>query len=386
MEGDAVRAQLGESVHRLDRVQGVAGGVAEGVARLPAHGPQPEGELVGGGGGPVGAHGIPWGIEGGSGRVEQVGSGSGRGPAGDRLQRVGQERLEGELGGADEGGVGAQGGHHEPDLRRPARPARCGPPPRAPCRRRRRSTSASAPPRMTTSGLSMLTTLAVPRPSQVATSCSAAVAARSPSKAAATTSRTPAMPPPGRPLGELEETLLAALRLPAAGRAAVAHQPGGVHDGVADLAGESGPAGERHPAREDPGADARVPGEVDGVVDPRRGTAHVLGPHPRSASLPTLTVSRARRPAARPSGTSRQPRFGRLLDAAVLPADHARHGDPDAGHRRPGRDLGEQAAGLAQDGRRHGPRATAPGAAAPAAVPPREHARRPGPPAPPSGG
>jgi hypothetical protein len=46
VEGDAVGAQLGEAVHGLDGVQRGPGGVAEGVAGLPADGPESEGELV----------------------------------------------------------------------------------------------------------------------------------------------------------------------------------------------------------------------------------------------------------------------------------------------------------------------------------------------------
>ncbi len=48
VEGDAVRAKLGEPVHGLDRVEGAPGGVAERVATRPADRPQAEGELVGG--------------------------------------------------------------------------------------------------------------------------------------------------------------------------------------------------------------------------------------------------------------------------------------------------------------------------------------------------
>ncbi len=50
VEGDAVGAELGQALHRLDRVEGTAGGVAEGVPSLPADGPQAEGEPVLGGG------------------------------------------------------------------------------------------------------------------------------------------------------------------------------------------------------------------------------------------------------------------------------------------------------------------------------------------------
>ena len=46
VEGDAVRAELGQPVHRLDRVERRPGGVAERVAGLPADGPEAEGELV----------------------------------------------------------------------------------------------------------------------------------------------------------------------------------------------------------------------------------------------------------------------------------------------------------------------------------------------------
>jgi hypothetical protein len=46
VEGDAVRAELGEPVHALHRVQRRAGGVAERVAGLPADRPETEGEPV----------------------------------------------------------------------------------------------------------------------------------------------------------------------------------------------------------------------------------------------------------------------------------------------------------------------------------------------------
>src|SRR6185436_7028941 len=51
VEGDAGSAPLGELVDGLDRVEGLARGVAEGIAALPADGPEAEGEAVGGGGG-----------------------------------------------------------------------------------------------------------------------------------------------------------------------------------------------------------------------------------------------------------------------------------------------------------------------------------------------
>ena len=46
VEGDAVRAEVGQPVHGLDRVERGAGGVAERVAAEPADRPQAEGELV----------------------------------------------------------------------------------------------------------------------------------------------------------------------------------------------------------------------------------------------------------------------------------------------------------------------------------------------------
>ena len=46
VEGDAVRAALGEPVHGLDRVERGPGRVTERVAGLPAHRPEAEGELV----------------------------------------------------------------------------------------------------------------------------------------------------------------------------------------------------------------------------------------------------------------------------------------------------------------------------------------------------
>ena len=47
VEGDAPGAQLGEVVDGLDRVERRARGIAEGIAGLVAHGPEPEAELVG---------------------------------------------------------------------------------------------------------------------------------------------------------------------------------------------------------------------------------------------------------------------------------------------------------------------------------------------------
>ena len=47
MEGDAPRAELGEPIDGLDRVEVRPRGVPEGIARLPAHRPHPEAELVG---------------------------------------------------------------------------------------------------------------------------------------------------------------------------------------------------------------------------------------------------------------------------------------------------------------------------------------------------
>jgi hypothetical protein len=50
VEGDAVRPQLGQLVHRLHAGQDRAGRLTEQVARLPADGPQAEAELVVAGG------------------------------------------------------------------------------------------------------------------------------------------------------------------------------------------------------------------------------------------------------------------------------------------------------------------------------------------------
>ena len=46
VERDPPRAELGEAVHRLDRVEGRAGGVTERVAGGPADRPEPEAEAV----------------------------------------------------------------------------------------------------------------------------------------------------------------------------------------------------------------------------------------------------------------------------------------------------------------------------------------------------
>ncbi len=47
VEGQAVCAEFGEPLHRLDRVQSGSGGHTERIVRDPADGPQAEGELVG---------------------------------------------------------------------------------------------------------------------------------------------------------------------------------------------------------------------------------------------------------------------------------------------------------------------------------------------------
>ncbi len=47
VEGDAVGAEVGQSVDRLDRIERRTRGVPERVASPVAHGPQPERELVG---------------------------------------------------------------------------------------------------------------------------------------------------------------------------------------------------------------------------------------------------------------------------------------------------------------------------------------------------
>ena len=60
VEVDAVRAQLGELLQRVDGVHRRAGGGPERVHALPADGPEAEGELVlGGRGGDLGAHEVP---------------------------------------------------------------------------------------------------------------------------------------------------------------------------------------------------------------------------------------------------------------------------------------------------------------------------------------
>ena len=46
VEAHAIRPELGQPVHRLDRVEGRAGRVAERVARLPPDRPQAERELI----------------------------------------------------------------------------------------------------------------------------------------------------------------------------------------------------------------------------------------------------------------------------------------------------------------------------------------------------
>jgi hypothetical protein len=46
VETDAVRTEFGELVDGLDRVERGTGGLTERVARLPADGPETEGELV----------------------------------------------------------------------------------------------------------------------------------------------------------------------------------------------------------------------------------------------------------------------------------------------------------------------------------------------------
>ncbi len=105
VEGDAGSTQLGQPVHGLDRVDRRPGGVTERVAGLPAHGPEAEGEVVGRGGSQV-AHvvgvlrsGGRWGWV----RLSRTRSGT----SGHLEQRVGQQVVEGQLGGAYQGRVGS---------------------------------------------------------------------------------------------------------------------------------------------------------------------------------------------------------------------------------------------------------------------------------------
>lgn len=58
VEGDAVRAEVGEPLDGLDGVERRAGRLAERVAALPADGPEAEGEAVLGGGGEELRHGV----------------------------------------------------------------------------------------------------------------------------------------------------------------------------------------------------------------------------------------------------------------------------------------------------------------------------------------
>ena len=60
MEADAVRAQLGQVLHRLDGVERRAHLVAERVPARVADGPEPEGEVILGHRGERIAHDITW--------------------------------------------------------------------------------------------------------------------------------------------------------------------------------------------------------------------------------------------------------------------------------------------------------------------------------------
>ena len=125
------------------------------------------------------------------------------------------------------------------------------------------------------------------------------------------------------------------LGLPAADRPAPARQPVRVDRHVADLAAVAGRAGQRRAVDDHAAADAdRSPDSEHDVVDadapPRDGARRGRA---ESASLANAIGTSGPSAAARrsPSGSSRQPRFGRHRDDAVAPPDDAddRHADAD---------------------------------------------------------
>ena len=117
VERDGRGAELGEPVHRLDRVERGADGAAEDVDALPAHGPEAEAELVVLGGGVASVignailHRRVGAVESGTLPARRVGGHEGR---------VVEDRLEGDVRAAAHGGGEAQGGQR----RRARRPGR----------------------------------------------------------------------------------------------------------------------------------------------------------------------------------------------------------------------------------------------------------------------
>ena len=108
---------------------------------------------------------------------------------------------------------------------------------------------------------------------------------------------------------------LADLGLPAADRAAAAGGAVRVDRHVADLAAVAGRAGQRLAVDDQPAADADLAGDEQDVVDADRRAAPVLGQGAKVRLVGDQDRhGRAERaaPAARPSGTSRQPRFGAI--------------------------------------------------------------------------
>ena len=165
---------------------------------------------------------------------------------------------------------------------------------------------------------------------------------RSPASASPRTASTPSVPAAGRPAGATQQRPRADLGLPAADRAAAARQAVRVDRDVADLAAVAGGAGERRAVDDQAAADADLaPDEQRRRRRRRPAPRRCSASAPRSASLANEigTSSPSARARRSPSGTSRQPRFGRHRDHAVAAADDADDGDadPDDRCRRPAR-------------------------------------------------
>ena len=162
------------------------------------------------------------------------------------------------------------------------------------------------------SGLSRFTRPARPRPSQRATCSSAARAVASPARA----SRSTASIADGRRRADRpalhEQGVLADLRLPAAGRAAVARGTVGVDGHVAHLAAIASRAGHRPAVDDQSAADAHLARDEDDVRAAARAAAARLGQCAEICLVGDRQGTKAPSAwrSACPSATSCQPRFG----------------------------------------------------------------------------
>jgi hypothetical protein len=150
----------------------------------------------------------------------------------------------------------------------------------------------------------------------------------------------------------------------------MAGQPAWVDHGVPDLPGVSGATAERETPRDDAGADAGVPREVDGVINPRCGATHMLGPDAEVGVIAHPHWQPQRLGQLGADGSVLPTEVGRLAHLAVAAPHHA--GDRHAGADQDGAalDLGEKGGADLADGPGHVALAT--GATAVGAVNARE--------------